>query len=105
MRAGSLNESITIEQPIKHENELGEVVDNLYAKKFCTRAQVIYKSGARVEDYTIQTDYTVQFVVRIYHQISETDRVLYRNQRYRIDSIEISREYQMQKLNCTLLHE
>ena len=105
MRAGSLNETITIEQPVQHENELGEIVDCVYAKKFSTKAQVIYKSGARVEDYTIHTDYSVQFVVRIYHHIDETDRVLYRNKPYRIESIEISREYQMQKLNCSLIHE
>ncbi len=105
MRAGLLNETIVIEQPIQHENELGEVVDCVYAKKFQTRAQVIYKSGQRQEDYTIQTEYTVQFIVRIYHHISETDRVLFRNRPYRIDSIEFSREYQMQKLNCTLINE
>lgn len=105
MLAGKLKEPITIEHPVQEENELGEVVDNLYAKKFSTKAQVIYKSGQRQEEYSIYTDYTVQFIIRYYHSVSETDRVLYRNEPYRIDSIEYSHEYQMIKLNCTKIHE
>ena len=103
MRAGSLNETIIVEQAVKEENELGEVVDNMYAKKFATKAQVIYKSGQRQEDYSIHTDYSVQFVIRIYHSVSETDRVIYRGRYYQIDSIEYSREYQMIKINCQLI--
>ncbi len=106
MQAGRLNEYITIEQPITKENELGEVVDNLYAKKFTTKAQVVYKSGSTgVENEKIFTSYSVQFIIRIYHQVTETDRVIYRSQKYRIDSIERSREYQLIKLNCSLINE
>lgn len=103
MQAGKLNEIITIEQPVKHENELGEVVENRYLKKFTTKAQVIYKSGVRTEDYSIHTDYSVQFVIRIYHSVTERDRIIYRNQYYRIESIEYSREYQMIKINASLI--
>lgn len=105
MRAGSLNEPIIIEQPYQEENEMGERLDCHYIKKFATKAQVIYKSGQRQEDYSIYTDYTVQFVIRIYHNVTELDRVIYRNRPYRIDSIEYSREYQMIKLNCTLIQQ
>ncbi len=103
MRAGSLNETITVEQAVTEKNELGEVVENLWAKKFSTKAQVIYKSGQREEDYSIYTDYTVQFVIRYYHQVSETDRIIYRNKPFRIESIEYSREYQMIKINARLI--
>lgn len=105
MQAGKLNEIITVEQPVTHKNELGEVVDCVYAKKFSTKAQVIYKSGTRTVDYSIQTEYTVQFVIRIYHEVKETDRVLFRGRAYRIESIECSREYQLIKLNCSLINE
>lgn len=105
MYAGKLNEVITVEQPCKHENELGEVVENHYIKKFSTKAQVFYKSGVRQEDFSIHTDYSVQFIIRIYHNIKETDRVIYRNKTYRIESIEYSREYQLIKLNCSLIND
>ena len=105
MIAGKLNEIITVEQPCRHENELGEVVENHYIKKFTTKAQVIYKSGVRTEDYSIQTDYSIQFVIRIYHDVKETDRIVFRNQYYRIESIEYSREYQLIKLNCSMINE
>lgn len=105
MFAGKLNEIITVEQPVKHENELGEVVENHFIKKFTTKAQVIYKSGVRSDDYSIHTDYSIQFVIRIYHAVNETDRVIYRNQFYRIESIEYSREYQLIKLNCSLIND
>ena len=103
MQAGRLNEIIVVEQPYTEENELGEVVDCHYIKKFQTKAQVIYKSGQRQEDYSIHTDYSVQFIIRIYHSVSETDRIFYRGRYYQIDSIEYSREYQMIKLNCQLI--
>lgn len=106
MYAGKLNEFITVESANTHENELGEVVDNHYCVKFATKAQVIYKSGSRVIDNNeIFTDYSVQFVIRYYHSVCETDRVVYRGQRYTIDSIEHSREYQLIKLNCNLINE
>ena len=105
MQAGKLNEYITVEQPVSHKNELGEVVDCHYTKKLGTKAQVIYKSGTRTEDYSIHTDYTVQFVIRHYHKVDETDRVLFRGKPYRIESIEYSREYQLIKLNCSLVND
>ena len=106
MRAGSLNEIITVEQPYSQENELGEVVDCHYVKKFETKAQVVYKSGATAPDNNeIFTSYSVQFVIRFYHQPTEQDRVIYRGQKYRIDAIERSREHQLIKLNCTLIND
>ena len=106
MRAGSLNEIITVEQPFHQENELGEVVDCHYVKKFTTKAQVVYKSGSTsVENEKVFTSYSVQFIIRFYHQPTETDRVIYRGQKYRIDAIERNREHQMIKLNCTLIDE
>lgn len=106
MLAGKLNEVITVEQPFLEENELGEVVDCHYIKKFQTKAQVVYKSGSTgVVDEKIFSSYSVQFIIRYYHQPTEADRVIYRGQKYRIDSIERSREYQLIKLNCSLIND
>ena len=105
MMAGKLTERIVIAYKLRKENELGEVEECSYFPKYETKAQVIYKSGNRVDDYSIQTEYTVQFVIRYYHNVAETDRVMYNGDYYRIDSIERNRQYQLQKLNCTMIHE
>lgn len=105
MMAGKLTERILIAYKLRHENELGEVEEYTYVPKYETKAQVIYKSGVREENYTIRTDYTIQFVIRFYHDVTETDRVLYNGNYYRIDSIERNRQYQLIKLNCTMVDE
>ncbi len=106
MFAGNLKETIVIESSNTHKNELGEVVDCGYREKLRTKAQVIYQSGTRtIDNNEIFHAYSIQFVVRFYHEISESDRVVYRGQRYRIDSIEHSREYQLIKLNCDLIND
>lgn len=106
MVAGKLNELITVESPLIVENELGEVMDNRYKTKFRTKAQVIYKNGSTsVDNHEIFTSYNIQFIIRIYHKVNETDRVIFRGVPYTIDSIEYSREYQMIKLNCIKQNE
>lgn len=106
MLAGKLKERIVVETPLTEENELGEIVEHQYVKKFSCRAQVIYKSGATgVDNEKIFTDYSVQFIIRQNYFVLETDRVKYDNRTYNIDSIEKSREYQLIKLNCSLINE
>ena len=106
MIAGKLNEIITVESPMIVENELGEVMDNRYKTKYRTRAQVVYKNGSTsVDNHEIFTSYNIQFIIRIYNEVSETDRVIYRGKPYLIDSIEYSREYQLIRLNCILQNE
>lgn len=106
MLAGKLNETITVESPIIAENELGEILDNRYKNKFTTKAEVIYRNGGTsVDNNEIFTNYSVQFIIRIYHKVDETDRVMFMGKPYRIDSIEYSRQYQLIKLNCTLINE
>lgn len=106
MLAGKLNEIIHIEMPVLSQNELGEVVDNKYVKKNTTKAQVIWKNGGTIVDNNeIFTAYSVQFKVRIYVDVNESDRILFRSKRYKIDSIEISREQQALYLNCSLINE
>ncbi len=106
MVAGLLNEIIEIHSPILKENEFGEIEDNVYKRGFETKAQVIYKSGNTIIDNNeIFSEYKLQFIVRIYHKIKETDRVFFNDRFYQIESIEKSRQYQLQKLNCSLVNE
>lgn len=105
MIAGKLNEIIEIHKPYLHKNEYGEVEDS-FEKSFSTKAQVIYNSGNRIIDNNeLFTDYKVQFVVRIYHKINETDRIKYDGNFYHIESIEKSRQFQLLKINCSIVNE
>ena len=106
MIAGLLNETIEIHSPIYHKNEYGEVEDNIYKKKYQTKAQVIYNSGSRITDNNeVFNEYKLQFIVRYYHRINENDRVYFNNRFYQIEAIEKSRQYQLQKINCSLINE
>lgn len=105
MIAGLLKEIIDIYSPYQHKNEYGEVEDS-FEKSFRTKAQVVYNSGNRIIDNNeIFNEYKVQFIVRIYHKISELDRIKYDGKFYQIESIEKSRQYQLQKLNCVIVNE
>lgn len=106
MLAGKLNEIIEIHSPIRRTNEFGEVEENVYKRMITTKAQVIYNSGNKIVDNDeIFNEYRIQFIVRIYHKITETDRVKFDGKFYMIESIEKSRQYQLQKLNCRLVNE
>lgn len=106
MIAGLLKEIIEVHSPILNQNEYGEVEDNEYEFKYKTKAQVIYNSGSKIIDNDeIFNDYKLQFIVRIYHNITETDRIKYDGKFYNIESIEKSRQYQLKKINCTLVNE
>jgi len=58
-----------------------------------TRAKVSYSSGNRAnENNEIVFAYEVLFTMRIYHQISERMRIIWKNREYRILSIERNKE-------------
>ena len=87
MRAGALNENITILRSVKERDEYG--IDKESWEIYChTKAAVKYVSGSKTVD--VQETFfaeTVQFTVRYYHNIEMTDRIKYYNQLYRIISI------------------
>lgn len=106
MLAGKLNTLIEVQEPILLENELGEVMDNKYKKKFQTKSQVIYKNGStNIENNEIFTSYNIQFIIRYYHNIKITDRIIYDNNPYTIDSIEKDKQYQLQRINAKIQNE
>lgn len=106
MIAGLLKELIEIHSPILQRNEYGELMDNKFEKKYQTKAQVIYNSGAKtIDNNEIFNEYKVQFIVRYYHKIKETDKVKWDGKFYNIEAIEKSKQYQLQKLNCVIVNE
>lgn len=106
MQAGRLNEKIEIHSPILRRNEYGELEDNKFKKKFETKAQVIYNNGNKtIENNEIFVNYRLIFNVRIYHKITTTDRVYYDGNFYQIESIEKNKQYQLQRLNCSIINE
>lgn len=106
MRAGALNEIITIEELKVIKNEYGEEQTTNYIKKFNTRAEVKYNNGQRITDNNeLFFAYDLTFTIRYYHDITELDRVIWRGEKYRILSVERNRMYQLINLRCQLINE
>lgn len=106
MRAGLLRETIGIEKPTVVQNDFGanHIEWTTFIKK--TRAQVTYSNGNRVnENNEIVFSYEVIFTVRVYHQINENMRIIWKNKKYRILSIEESLEKQNLTIRTELINE
>ena len=106
MRAGLLNEVIKVEQPVTTTNEYG--ANYIQWETFIgrTKAQVTYSSGNRLnENNEIIFAYEVVFTVRIYHQIDERMRIIWKNRKYRILSIEENRKLQSLTIKGGLINE
>ena len=87
MRAGTLNENITVLRAVKKRDEYG-VDKESWDEVINTKAAVRYVSGSRgVDVQELFFDERVEFAVRYYHCIFPMDRIKYYNQLYRIISI------------------
>lgn len=106
MRAGLLTEVVTVEQPIIAKDDFG-ATEHLWKPIIInTRAKVSYSSGGRAnENNEIVFAYEVLFTMRIYHQINERMRIIWKNRKYRILSIEYNREQQQQIIKTELINE
>ena len=107
MIAGKLSKIITIEKLNIIKNNFGEVEAEEWIDKLPNiRSQVTYQNGNRVdENNELFFAYQITFTVRIYHDIEELDRVVYKNKKYRILSIEDNEELQLKNLRCELINE
>lgn len=106
MRAGLLTEVVTVEQPIIVTDDFG--ANQIVWKPMIinTRAKVSYSSGNRAnENNEIVFAYEVLFTMRIYHQINERMRIIWKNRKYRILSIERNKEQQHQIIKTELINE
>ena len=106
MRAGLLNQVISVKQPVTVQNGFGanDIEWTTFIEK--TRAQVTYSNGNRAnENNEIVFAYEVIFTVRVYHQINERMRIIWKNKQYRILSIEESRDKQNLTIRTELINE
>ena len=87
MRAGLLNNPITIQEPITLKDVYGaNGID--WKDAINTRAQVAYNSGNRQnQNNEIIHCYTVTFTIRLYHKVNEQMRIIWNGNKYRILSI------------------
>jgi len=106
MRAGLLNEVIKVEKPASFTNEYGANYIQWETFISRTKAQVTYSSGNRLnENNEIIFAYEVVFTVRIYHQIDERMRIIWKNKKYRILSIEENKKLQSLTIKAELINE
>lgn len=106
MRAGLLSEVISVEKPVTYTNEYGANSTKWETFIGKTKAQITYTSGNRLnENNEIIFAYEVVFTVRIYHQINERMRIIWKNKKYRILSIEENKHLQTLTIKTELINE
>lgn len=106
MRAGLLKEVISVEKAITVTDDYGASKDCWVKAIDSTRAKVSYSNGNRTnENSEIFFAYEVVFTVRIYHQINEKMRIVWKNRKYRILSIEENKEQQQLIIKTELINE
>lgn len=105
MQAGILTEVITIQQPTVNQNGYG--ANNVgWSDYITTRASVNYNNGNRVNDNNeITFAYLVSFTIRVFHQINERMRIIWKGNKYRILSIELDKHKQKQTIRTELINE
>jgi head-tail adaptor len=104
MRAGILQEEIQILKLTHETNEFGEPFD-LYTPCYKTRAEVTPLSGGR-QDVNSEVFYahTYRFIVRRYVDVNDFDRILWKDNQYRILNIDDDRQYNQKIINCELVN-
>lgn len=105
MRAGLLKYPIIVERSHIHKDEFG-AENTIWECHIRTRAQVDWKGG----DNIIENDERVftrslTFIVRHYHDIRETDRIIWKAEKYRILHIEPRKKEQRQIITAELINE
>lgn len=106
MRAGRLTEVISVEKPVQRQNEYGATALEWESFISKTKAEVTYSNGnRRNENNEIIFAYEVVFTVRIYHQINERMRIIWKNKKYRILSIQENKELQSLTIKTELINE
>lgn len=94
MNAGKLTEIIEVWKPEITRDEYGNQ-RTTYRLAYSTRAFVSHKSGGReVANDEIVYIYSKTFKVRLYHQISDFDRIKWNGKFYKIMEIEPNKEFQ-----------
>lgn len=106
MVAGTLKEVISVEKQIAIRDEFGANKLVWVQEIPRTRAKVTYSNGNRVnENNEIIFAYEVIFTIRIYHHIEEQYRIIWKNKKYRILSLEPDKAKQQLIIRAELINE
>lgn len=106
MKAGLLTETIRIEKPVSNRDNYGADSKKWGTWIEKTKASVTFNNGNRInENNEIIFTYQVTFTVRIYHQINEEMRIIWKNKKYRILSLEENKERQSITIRTELINE
>ena len=105
MRAGQLNELVTLMERTESTNEYNEKV-YYYAGRGKIRADISVSKGSTA----VQTDREVavqsmECSVRIYNNVKIGDRIMYNGELWQIESVVIDRRLQRKILTLTLANE
>lgn len=88
MRAGLLTEKITILNPVEVKDQFGAIAIQ-YKIIDQTRAKVVFNKESReTQNHEIFNPKQITFQIRSNHEINEKMLVEWRNQRYRIISVD-----------------
>lgn len=105
MRAGLLQEVISIYRQVEHQTEYGDISTS-YQMVSTTRAKVDHSLGNRtVQNEEIFYDYSKIFTVRYYVDILDTDRIKYGNKFYRVISVEPDTQKQQKQILAEVVNE
>lgn len=105
MEAGRLTEIIKFEKPVVVKDEYGSSQVE-WQEVFTTKANVIYTSGQKtIDNYEIFHSYVKTFEIRMYHNINEKMRIVYKGNKYDILSIEHDKPYQKIIIITQLVNE
>lgn len=106
MRAGTLNEVISVEKPIVVTDEYGATKHTWQTYINKTKANIGYSTSNRtIENNEIVFAREVLFRVRIYHRITERMRIVWENRKYRILSLEKDKEKQQLTIKTELIND
>lgn len=105
MNAGLLKYPIIIERSHLHRDEFGSE-SSVWECHIRTKARIDFKGANNIieNDERVFTR-SLNFEVRYYHDIRESDRIIWDSQKYRIMGIEKRQYEQKQIITCELINE
>lgn len=105
MRAGLLTEMVAVERPVTVKSPYGEDTA-IWTHLYDTLAQVRLNGGARgTENGEVVFSDRTNFTLRIYHDVELTDRIVWKDTRYRVLSIMRQRESQSMAIDTEAINE
>ena len=105
LRAGLLNEHITIRKRVIARDAYGEQ-STTWQTVLSTRARVVRQNGSRtMENSEVWHPSTLQFVIRSYHKIDEEMEIVYNGKRFSIVFIDMQRLNQQTTITANLINE